>query len=120
MFGLNKISLYLIIGLMVSGALGTIYIKWKRGIEHQAFLELNQRQMEQTLREQQEFTRQQQEIADRQRALAQEMAERNQTLQRRVDRTNRIINSPQAAVNDRPASDVLKQTIEQLRSGGTQ
>lgn len=117
-FGLGKLGLYLIIALVISGALGGIYIKWKRGIEHQAFLELNQRQLEQTVKEQQEFTRQQQAIADRQRALAQEMAQRNQTLQRRVDQTNRIINSPQSAANDRPASDVLKQTIDQLRREG--
>lgn len=120
MFGLSKITLYIVAGLLLSGALGTIYIKWKRGIEHQAFLELNQRQMEQTIKEQQEFVKQQEEIAARQRAIAQEMAQKNQTLQRRVERTNRIINSPQAAANDRPASDVLKQTVEQLRSGGDQ
>ena len=112
-FGLGKIGLYLAIALVISGAIGGIYISWKRGIEHQAFLELNQRQLEQTVREQEQFTRQQQAIAERQRALVQDMAQRNQTLQRRVDQTNRIINSN---TNDRPASDVLKQTIDQLRS----
>jgi hypothetical protein len=112
-FGLGKLGLYLVIALVISGALGGIYISWKRGIEHQAFLELNQRQLEQTIREQEQFTRQQQAIAERQRALVQDMAQRNQTLQRRVDQTNRIINSN---ANDRPASDVLKQTIDQLRS----
>jgi len=114
-FGLGKIGLYLVIALVISGALGGIYISWKRGIEHQAFLELNQRQLEQTIREQEQFTRQQQAIAERQRALVQDMAQRNQTLQRRVDQTNRIINS---AAGDRPASDVLKQTIDQLRTEG--
>ena len=114
-FGLGKIGLYLVIALVISGALGGIYISWKRGIEHQAFLELNQRQLEQTVREQEQFTRQQQAIAERQRAIVQDMAQRNQTLQRRVDQTNRIINSN---ANDRPASDVLKQTIDQLRSEG--
>jgi hypothetical protein len=112
-FGLGKLGLYLVIALVISGALGGIYISWKRGIEHQAFLELNQRQLEQTVREQEQFTRQQQAIAERQRAIVQDMAQRNQTLQRRVDQTNRIINSN---ANDRPASDVLKQTIDQLRS----
>jgi hypothetical protein len=112
-FGLGKLGLYLVIALVISGALGGIYISWKRGIEHQAFLELNQRQLEQTIKEQEQFTRQQQAIAERQRAIAQEMAQRNMTLQRRVDQTNRIINSN---ANDRPASDVLKQTIDQLRS----
>jgi hypothetical protein len=114
-FGLGKLGLYLVIALVISGALGGIYISWKRGIEHQAFLEFNQRQLEQTVREQEQFTRQQQAIAERQRALVQDMAQRNQTLQRRVDQTNRIINS---AAGDRPASDVLKQTIDQLRSEG--
>jgi hypothetical protein len=114
-FGLGKLGLYLTIALVISGAIGGIYISWKRGIEHQAFLELNQRQLEQTVREQEQFTREQQAIAERQRALVQDMTQRNQTLQRRVDQTNRIINS---AAGDRPASDVLKQTIDQLRSEG--
>jgi hypothetical protein len=114
-FGLGKLGLYLAIALVISGAIGGIYISWKRGIEHQAFLELNQRQLEQTVREQEQFTREQQAIAERQRALVQDMTQRNQTLQRRVDQTNRIINS---AAGDRPASDVLKQTIDQLRSEG--
>ncbi len=114
-FGLGKLGLYLAIALVISGAIGGIYISWKRGIEHQAFLELNQRQLEQTVREQEQFTREQQAIAERQRALVQDMTQRNQTLQRRVDQTNRIINS---ATGDRPASDVLKQTIDQLRSEG--
>jgi Flp pilus assembly protein TadB len=117
-FGLSKIVIYLVLALVVSGAIGAAYLGWKHNIEQQVVLELNQRQLEQTQKDQQEFIRQQQEISDRQRAIARDMEQRNRSLQTRIDATNRFINSPQAAASDRPASDVLKQTIEQLRTQG--
>ncbi len=118
-FGLSKITSYLVMGLVVSGVITAAYFGWKHNIEQQAILELNQRQLEQTQKDQQEFIRQQQEISDRQRAIAREMEQRNRSLQTRIDATNQFINSPQAAANDRPASDIIRQTIEQLRQGNT-
>lgn len=121
-FGLSKIAtkliIYLVLSLVVAGSITAAYYGWKHSIEQQAILELNQRQLEQTQKDQQEFIRQQQEISDRQRAIARELEQRNRSLQTRIEATNQFINSPQAAASDRPASDVLRQTIEQLRTQG--
>ena len=117
-FGLSKIAIYLVLSLVVAGSIIAGYYAWKHSIEQQAILELNQRQLEQTQKDQQEFVRQQQEISDRQRAIARDMEQRNRSLQTRIDATNQFINSPQAAASDRPASDVIRQTIEQLRTQG--
>jgi uncharacterized protein HemX len=118
-FGLSKIAIYLVLALVVSGSIGAAYLGWKHSIEQQVILEQNQRQLEQTLKDQQESVRQQQEISDRQRAIARELEQRNRSLQTRIEATNQFINSPQAAANDRPASDIIRQTIEQLRQGNT-
>ena len=118
-FGLSKIAIYLVLALVVSGSIGAAYLGWKHSIEQQVILEQNQRQLEQTLKDQQESVRQQQEISDRQRAIARELEQRNRSLQTRIEATNQFINSPQVAANDRPASDIIRQTIEQLRQGNT-
>ena len=50
MFGLNKIGVYIFIGLMLVGSLTAAYYGWKRSVEQQVLKEFNQKQMEQTLK----------------------------------------------------------------------
>jgi Flp pilus assembly protein TadB len=117
MFGLSKLAIYLIIALFSLGAVTTTYYVWKRNIQHQALLEFNRQQMEQTQKDQAELMRRQQEIADQQAEAARALVERNEELNRRMSDVDRYLTSGQA--QDRPASDVLKQTIERLRSGAS-
>lgn len=118
MFGLSKITIYLLIAVVSMGGITTTYYVWKRNIQHQALLEFNQKQMEQNAKDQAEFIRQQQEIATQQAAAARALAEQNDALNRRMSGIDRYLTSSQA--QDRPASDVLKQTIDRLRTGATQ
>ena len=117
MFGLSKITLYLLIAVFSVGGITTTYYVWKRNIQHQALLEFNQKQMEQNAKDQAEFIRQQQEIATQQAAAAKALAEQNEELNRRMSGIDRYLNSGQA--QDRPASEVLKRTIDSLRPGAT-
>lgn len=117
MFGLSKIAIYLLIALFSMGAITTTYYVWKRNIQHAALMEFNRQQLEQTQKDQAEFIRRQQEIADQQAEAARALAERNEELNRRMSDVDRYLTSGQA--QDRPASDVLKQTIERLRQGAT-
>ncbi len=114
MFGLNKLTVYLLVALFAAGAVTTTYYVWKRNIEQQALLDFNRQQLEQTAREQAEFARQQQEIANQQAAAARALAAQNENLNRRIGNIDRFLSSSQA--QDRPASDVIKQTIERLRA----
>jgi hypothetical protein len=114
MFGLSKIAIYLIIALFSMGAVTTTYYVWKRNIQHQALLEFNKAQMEQTAKDQAEYARQQQEIANQQAAAARALATQNEELNRRMGSIDRFLTTSQA--QDRPASDILKQTIDRLQS----
>jgi uncharacterized protein HemX len=118
MFGLNKLTLYLLIGLFSVGAAATTYYVWKRNIQNQARLEFNQKQLEQTAKEQAEFIRKQQEIADQQAAATRALTQQNEELNRRMSGIDRFLNSSQS--QDRPSSEILKRTIEMLRTGTTQ
>jgi len=118
MFGLSKITLYLLIAVFSVGGITTTYYVWKRNIQHQALLEFNQKQMEQNAKDQAEFIRQQQEIANQQAEAARRLAQQNEELNRRMGGIDRYLSSSQA--QDRPASDVLKQTIDRLRAGAAQ
>lgn len=117
MFGLSKLAIYLIIALFSVGAITTTYYVWKRNIQHAELMEFNRQQMEKIQKDQTEFMQRQREIADQQSAAARELAERNEELSRRMGDVDRYLSSSQA--QDRPASDVLKQTIERLRSGAS-
>jgi len=118
LLGLNKITLYIAGAVFLFGAATTTYYVWKRNIQHQALLEFNQKQMEQNAKDQAEFIRQQQEIANQQAEAARRLAQQNEELNRRMGGIDRFLNSSQA--QDRPASDVLKQTIDRLRTGAAQ
>jgi Flp pilus assembly protein TadB len=117
MFGLNKIGVYLFIGMMLIGSLTAAYYGWKRSVEQQALMEFNQKQMEQTIKDQKAFTKKQQEIAEQQAAAAEALAEQNRVLSRKISSVNTYLSSKEAADGDRPSSDVLKKTVEQLQQG---
>lgn len=116
MFGLSKIAIYLLIALFSMGAVTTTYYVWKRNIQHAALLEFNRQQMEQNQKDQAEFIRRQQEISDQQAAAARALAAQNEELNRRMSGIDRYLTSGQA--QDRPASEVLRRTVDSLRPAG--
>lgn len=114
MFGISKLGIYVFIAVLSLGAVTTTYFVWRHNIRQQALLEFNMKQAEQTAKDQAEFIRQQQEIASQQAAAARALANQNDALSRRMSNIDRFLTSPQ--VQDRPASDVLKETIDRLRT----
>lgn len=119
-FGLDKLAMYAILVVALAGAVGTTYVIWKRNIEHQALIEFNQRQMEQAEKDRQDFERRQAAIVVQQAVIAAQLEAQNQDLSRRIGTINQFLASPVAKASDRPASDVLKRTLDQLRSGEAQ
>lgn len=115
MFGFSKISIYVFIAIASIGAITTTYYVWKRSIEHAALLEFNRQQMEQTAKDQAEFIRKQQEISDQQAAATRALIEQNNTLNRKMSGIDNFLTSSQS--QDKPSSEILKQTIERLSVG---
>jgi len=114
LFSGSKLIIYIFIGATL---LGSYYI-WKRDIQRQALLEFNQKQMEQSLKDQQEFLKTQETIAKAQQEAAQDLLIENQKITRKLGSVSTYLNSSDAKSNDRPASDILKRTIEQLSRSG--
>lgn len=113
--GINKLWLYLAMGLTAIVALGGAYYLWKSSIEQRALMEYNVRQLQQTVREQEEFRRRQEALEEQQREATRALAEQNREVQNRIQSIQGTLNSPAAAASDRPASDILRRTVEQLR-----
>jgi len=111
MFGLNKITLYILSGVIACIVLTSAYYIWKRDIEYRAMLEYNQAQLEQSNRDQQAFIQRQQELADQQRQIAITLADQTRRLRQQFDGIRQTIDS----TPDSPAPIIIQQTIQQLR-----
>lgn len=116
LLGIKKIWLYVAIGTIAFATVTGIYFVWKHNVEQQALLYFNQQQLEQTVRDQEEFRQRQETIEEQQRQSARDLANENRRLRTRVQVIQDILNSPETSASDRPASNILKQTVEQLRS----
>jgi len=114
----NKLIIYIFIGVTLFGSAISLYYLWKRDVERQALLEFNQKQMEQSLKDQQEFLRNQEIISKAQQEATQDLLIENQKITRKLGSVSTYLNSADAKSNDRPASDILKKTIEQLSKSG--
>jgi hypothetical protein len=114
----NKLIIYIFIGVTLFGSAISLYYLWKRDVERQALLEFNQKQMEQSLKDQQEFLRNQEIISKAQQEATQDLLIENQKITRKLGSVSTYLNSADAKSNDRPASDILKKTIEQLSRSG--
>ena len=123
MFGLlggSKIIVFIIIGMTLIGSIFGIYYAWKRDIERQALTGFNQKQMEQSLKDQQEFLKNQEQISRAQQEAAKNLLEENQKINRQLGSVSTYLNSADAKKSDRPASDILKNTIEELKKASEQ
>jgi flagellar capping protein FliD len=111
LLGANRWLQYIVIGIALTAGLTATYYIWKHSIEQQVLLEYNARQLEQVVREREEFQRRQEQLDYQQRTLQRQLATQNNELRRRFDEIQATINQAE----DRPASEVLRRTIEQLR-----
>lgn len=114
MFG--RLQLYAIIAVVGFALLTGIYYSWRKGIERQALLEFNQRQLEQTLKDQEEFRRKMKEIQQSQEDLIRKNEEDKKAFESQIENVRGYIDSEEVKKIDRPASPILKETIRKLRS----
>jgi uncharacterized protein HemX len=112
----SKNLLYLGAALFAITLVTGLYLFWKRSIELQALQDFNRQQLEQTVRDQELFRQRQTELEEQQRIISRNLTAENNRLRTRVESIHSNLNSPEAAANDRPASDVLKRTVDELRS----
>lgn len=109
MFG--RLQLYIVIGILAFGALSAGYYSWRKGIEREALLEYNQKQIEQDLKDKEVLRQQLEDINNKQKEIEAENAEVKKKFKEQMDVIVVDINSSEA----KPASKVLKDTVNKLK-----
>jgi hypothetical protein len=110
---MNKLTLYIAAGVISFGFLTGFYYKWRKDIEREALYEYNQTQFEQNQKDQERLKQQLEDIVKRQK----EVEEAN-TLDKKEfkDKMYSITTGIESkSTVDRPASDVLKKTVNKLK-----
>lgn len=113
MFGLGRIQLYIIAGVFIFGALMTGYYQWRKGIEREALLEYNQKQLEQNLKDQAELKKKLADIDSKQKEIDAANSADKKVFKDKLNTINADIDSKGTV--DRPASAVLKKTVNKLK-----
>lgn len=110
---LPKIQMYIIIGVVLLASTLTIYYFWKKDIERQALLEYNQRQIEQNIKDQEDLKKKIEAIRTIQDEFIKRDLEEKKDLDDRINNIMRGIDSD--SETDKPASIILRKTIDELR-----
>ena len=111
MFG--RIQLIIFGGILLMGALTGIYYSWRSGIEREALLEYNQKQLEQNLKDQQALREKLDAMAAKQKEIEAANSADKKAFKDKMDAINTDIVSTNTV--DRPSSEVLKKTVSKLK-----
>jgi len=111
MFG--RLQLYIFIGIISFGALTAFYYQWRKGIEREALLAYNQAQIEQNIKDQEVMKQKLLEIGTKQAEIEAANAADKTVFKGKMETINTEIDSK--GTIDRPASDVLKKTVNKLK-----
>lgn len=113
MFG--RLQVIIVGGIILFGLLTGLYYNWRKGIEREALLEYNQKQIEQYQKDQEEFKAKMKKIEDDQIALIAKNNEDKKIFESKMNATSEFLNSNDAKKLDRPSSEILKKTIDKLK-----
>ena len=101
--------------LFRSGVLSGIYYSWRKGIEREALLEYNQKQLEQFTKDQEDFRKKMENIKKEQDELRKKNEEDKKKFDVKIDKARDYVNSEEAKKSDRPSSIILRETIKKLK-----
>jgi hypothetical protein len=113
MFG--RLQLYIVIGVFLFGVLTAGYYSWRRGIEREALLEYNQHQLEQNVKDQEAMKQQLEDIATKQKEVEAANDADKKALKDKLEAISADLNTKETLATDRPASNVLKKTVNKLK-----
>jgi uncharacterized protein YoxC len=114
MFGLNKFTIYGIVAAVSISIFATFVIMWRNSIRQQALLEANNRQLTQLVKDQEEFIKKMDEVYQIQRESIESINKKNEELRTQLSGLEVYLSSDSVQGN-RASSEVLRETIKQLR-----
>jgi len=106
-----RIQFYIFLLSLFAGGLAY----WKKDLEQKAFLQYNQLQLERAAKDREEFAAKMSEIQDKQRTVEDNLAKQNDNLNQKLSNIDSYLSSPDVNKHDQVSSDILKNTINQLR-----
>ena len=109
MFG--RLQLYIFIGILAFGVFSAGYYSWRAGIEREALLEYNQKQIEQDAKDKEVLRQQLEDIEKKRREIEAENAEVKKKFKEQME----IIVDDIEKNESKPASKVLKDTVSKLK-----
>lgn len=119
MFGLSdfaaRIVLYVIgAALFLAVVIGGYYY-WKGSVRDQALEDFNKKQIEQVLKDAADFRNKMNEVVKNQDFIIASKDIQIKELEKKISEINDYLDSPEVKKTDRPASDILKNTVRKLR-----
>jgi hypothetical protein len=105
----------LALGAMAILMLTGLYFSWKSSVKREALYEFNTKQMEQVLEDRADLKRKLDEIADDQRKIIADQSEFKDNIDRKITNLQVFLKSDAAKKLDRPSSEILKRTIQDLK-----
>jgi uncharacterized protein HemX len=102
------------IGTILAGLISVAYVGWKHQIEQTAQLEFNQQQLLKVIEDEKNFQEKMRSVQEAQKSIADDVAKQNQAIDDKLKSLDAYLNSKDTLKNDRPASIILKNTINQL------
>ena len=109
--GIDKLILGGLAIVMVTG----LYFSWKSSVKREALYEFNTKQMEQVLEDRADLKKKLDEIADDQRKIIAGQTEFKDNIDRKITNLQIFLKSDAAKKLDRPSSEILKRTIQDLK-----
>jgi hypothetical protein len=105
-----------VIGLTVTlllGAWGWLKLH-DAGIRREALANFNKQQLELVAKEQEEFNRQSRILQETQLRIMQDLAKKIEETEKKMAEIDQFLESPETRKEDRPASNILKETLRRL------
>lgn len=115
MFGLftlgSRVQLYLAAAVALFG----IYSYWKNSVEQEALMEYNQKQLEQSIEDQKRMKAALDDIQQKQADIIKQTEEDRKNYDQKLSVVDSALDSKETTKKDRPSSDILKNTVKQLK-----
>lgn len=112
---MNRLAIIIVGSIILFGTLTGIYYSWRKGIEREALLEYNQKQLEQNLKDQEELRKKMEAVTQQQEEIRKKTEEDKKAFENKINNAREYINTEEAKKSDRPSSEILKQTVKKLK-----
>ena len=114
MFGflaLGRVQLYIAVAVLLTG----FYFYWKHNVEQQALMEYNQKQLEQSIEDQNKIKETLVAIETNQQQIIKQSEQDKVAYEQKLGTVTDYLDSSATKKSDKPSSDILKQTVKQLK-----